>query len=241
MIDIREVCEHHDGIQSPITVEKIRAVGDSLRLRPGQEVLDLGAGTGGPAVILAKHFRCRVTAVENSSSFAEAGRERARAAGVSDLIEYVISDATEFSIQRGAYDAAVCFGAAWILGGFAGTAMALRAAVPLGGHVVIGDVFEPSEPRPDQQSPVLTLRSMLTTMVRLGLTPVGMTVASHDDWDRYHSQMMLAFEDWIDANPNHPDLAEVRSHRPRQLFGALAQRDAGWAVVAGRKRGHDEC
>ncbi|GAA4986384.1 hypothetical protein GCM10023317_11790 [Actinopolymorpha pittospori] len=162
-------------------------------------MLDLGAGTGGPAVVLAKHFRCRVTAVENSSSFAEAGRERARAAGVSDLIEYVISDVTEFSIERGAYDAAVCFGAAWILGGFAGTAEALRAAVPLGGHVVIGDVFEPSEPRPDQEGAALTLRGMLTTMVGLGLTPVGMTVASHDDWDRYHSQMMLAFEDWIDA------------------------------------------
>ncbi|WP_157181508.1 hypothetical protein [Actinopolymorpha alba] len=177
-----------------------------------------------------------MTAVENSERFAEAGLERARAAGVADLIEYVISEGAGFTLERDKYDVAVCLGAAWVLGGFTKTAEALRNAVPVGGHVAIGDGFEPDESRLGNARRSHSLRDMLTMMVGLGLMPVSMTVASHDDWDRYHSQMMLAFEDWIDANPSHPDLAEVRSQRTSQLLGAITQRDAGWALIAGRKR-----
>ncbi|MFD2081786.1 hypothetical protein [Actinopolymorpha cephalotaxi] len=76
---------------------------------------------------------------------------------------------------------------------------------------------------------------MLETLLELGLVPISMAQSSYDDWDDYHSRMMGAVEDWLDANPNHSDAAALRSGRIDGLRGALEQREASWALVAGRK------
>lgn len=235
--DLRRIGESHDGLQSPISAEKIRLLGSRMHLTAGQTVLDIGAGTAGPAVILARQFGCRVVAVEQDEEFARLGRERAASADVADLIAYHVCDGAEFPIETGAYDAAVCIGAAWILGGFGGTAVQLRDAVRLGGHVAIGDLFaSPIESGTEPATP--TLRDMLTTMIGLDLAPISMAAASYDDWDEYHSRMMLAGQDWIDAHAHHPATGQVRE-MPNSIEGTLRQREMGWALLAGRKRAPD--
>ncbi|HUP86071.1 MAG TPA: methyltransferase domain-containing protein [Acidimicrobiales bacterium] len=124
---------------NPSSAAKIRALGARLRLGPHSTVLDLGCGTGGPAVLLAKEYGCRVTGVDHHEPFLAHARERAEEAGVVDLVDLVASDGAEFVGTAPSFDAALCIGAAWILGGFASTATTLREHVPLGGHVVIGD------------------------------------------------------------------------------------------------------
>ncbi len=57
-----EVVERDHEIQDPVSPEKIRLLGD---------------GKGGPALILAATYRCRVRGVEIRPAFAEAARARA--------------------------------------------------------------------------------------------------------------------------------------------------------------------
>ena len=115
-------------LQNPTSAEKIRLFGDRLRLAPGKHVLDLASGRGGPALILAKAFGCRVTGIERSAEFYEAACERARAAGLESLVEFVHADARDVSFEREAYDVAMCLGASFIWNGLEGALAALSQA-----------------------------------------------------------------------------------------------------------------
>jgi cyclopropane fatty-acyl-phospholipid synthase-like methyltransferase len=57
-----EVVERDHEIQDPTSPEKIRLLGEYLRLTSESHVLDIACGKGGPALILAATatFGCRV-------------------------------------------------------------------------------------------------------------------------------------------------------------------------------------
>jgi SAM-dependent methyltransferase len=234
MADLRLIAESHGGFQSPLNEQMIIDLGRKIGLGPRQVVLDAGAGSGGPAVLLAKQVGCRVIAVESSEALVALGVERARSEGVGDLINYVCCDLADFELEPEMYDAALCLGAAWILGGFAKTAQALGDAVRVGGHVGVGDLAAATGAGDDHEA--LSMRRMLEVFLELGLMPVTMAQSSLADWDGYHSRMMLAVEDWIDANPDDPDIELVRGSRIDAINGALAQRELPWVLVAGRRR-----
>jgi cyclopropane fatty-acyl-phospholipid synthase-like methyltransferase len=68
------VVESRHELQNPTSPEKIRLLGEAVGLRDGSRMLDIGGGRGGPAVLLAREFGCRITSVEQSSG-TSAGRE----------------------------------------------------------------------------------------------------------------------------------------------------------------------
>ena len=63
-----------------------------LRLSSGQRVLDIGCGWGGMALTLAREHDVHVTGVTLSENQAQAARERAKAAGLSDRIDIRLLD-----------------------------------------------------------------------------------------------------------------------------------------------------
>ena len=81
-----------------------------LGVGPGDHVLDLGAGLGGPARRLAAATGCRVTGVEHNPAFVEAGRDLTRRVGLEDRLELVHGDASDLS----RFDPGT-FTAAWML------------------------------------------------------------------------------------------------------------------------------
>ena len=90
------VVESKHEIQNPTSAEKIRLLGERLKLGPDSRVLDMGSGRGGPAVLLARSFGCRITCVEQSEEFLRAAKERIKQARVGALVELVHSDGKEF-------------------------------------------------------------------------------------------------------------------------------------------------
>jgi hypothetical protein len=70
------VAERDHLIQNPTSPEKIRRLGELLRLEPKSRVLDIASGRGGPAIILAESFGCHIVGVERPpSSLRWRGRE----------------------------------------------------------------------------------------------------------------------------------------------------------------------
>src|SRR5215471_4036489 len=108
------VAERDHDIQNPTSAEKIRLMGDWLRLGPETRVLDIACGKCGPALVLASTFGCRITGVEQSSEFAAAGRERLAEAGLGELIEVVESDGRDFPLEPESWDVALCLGATFV-------------------------------------------------------------------------------------------------------------------------------
>ena len=63
------VAERDHEIQNPTSEEKLRLLGERIRLVQGSRVLDIASGRGGPARVLAQAFGCRVEGVETAPEF----------------------------------------------------------------------------------------------------------------------------------------------------------------------------
>jgi cyclopropane-fatty-acyl-phospholipid synthase len=87
---------------------KLELVCAKLALQPGERVLDVGCGWGSFAIHAAKHHGARVLGVTLSEPQAQLGRERARAEGVTELVEIRVADYRE--VKEGPFDAIASIG-----------------------------------------------------------------------------------------------------------------------------------
>jgi MPBQ/MSBQ methyltransferase len=74
-------------------------------LKPGMHVLDVGGGLGGPARTLALEFGCRVTVLDLTESYVEAGRMLTGLVGLEDRVDFLVGDALSLPFDDGAFDA----------------------------------------------------------------------------------------------------------------------------------------
>jgi SAM-dependent methyltransferase len=226
-------------IQDPTSPEKIRRLGDYLRLTPESRVLDVACGQGGPALILAEAFGCRIVGVERAGEFVDAARERIAAAKLGSLIEIVHSDALEFPLEPEGFDVAMCLGASFIWGGLDGTLDALEPAAKPGGYVVVGEPYWRRWPLPAEVDDLGWTALVETTrkFEAAGLRVIGLLGASEDDWDRYKSLQWRALEEWLEQHRGDPQWDEIRDeHRAARDWYLSTRRELlGWAIIVGRK------
>jgi SAM-dependent methyltransferase len=212
-----EVVERYHDIQNPTNPEKIRRLGDSLSLTSDSRVLDVACGKGGPALILAGTYGCRILGVEIRDAFAEEARARVAANGLQSLVEVQTADASELELEPEAWDAALCLGAGFVWGTIADAASALRPCVPLGGFVAIGEPFWREWPLPDSidAEAFVDLATTVTRLEQDGLVTTAIIAASADDWDHYESLHWRAIEGWLAEHPVHPDAEDIRAQHDR--------------------------
>jgi predicted O-methyltransferase YrrM len=234
------VAERDHELQNPTSPEKIRLLGERLRLGPETQVLDVASGKCGPAVILAGEFGCRITAIERAPEFVADARERVAAAGLGDRIELVERDAAEAELGRDRYDVAMCLGASFVWSGLHGTLAALTPAVRDGGVVVVGEPFWRRWPVPEgiDAEGYVPLAETVERFATAGLALEGLIASSEDDWDRYESLHWAALEDWLAANADDPDAPRIRElhERYRDDYLSWGRELLGWAMFVGRKR-----
>jgi SAM-dependent methyltransferase len=235
------VVESRHELQNPTSPEKIRLLGGVLGLGTSSRVLDIGGGKGGPAVLLAGELGCRITSVELSSEFAATARARARAAGVGELVEVVESDAKDFAIEHGGYDAALCLGASFAFDGLVPTVRALAEAVPPRGLIAVGEPYWREWPLPEgfatlEGEDFVPLKETLERFESAGVDVVSMIAGSEDDWDRYETLHWLALEEWLAENPDDPQAEEFRERgrRQRERYLRWTRSLLGWAIFVAR-------
>lgn len=88
---------------------KLRHICRKLRLKPGQQLLDIGCGWGGLAIFAARNFGVKVTGVTLSTRQAELASARAREAGLADAVKIELRDYREVNRPEG-FDAIVSVG-----------------------------------------------------------------------------------------------------------------------------------
>ena len=97
--DIASADQFHTG-GKPATLELARLAG----IRKESEVLDVGGGVGGPARTLANEIGCRVTVLDLTEEFVEAGRELTSRTGLSDRIQFEEGDALRLPFPDATFD-----------------------------------------------------------------------------------------------------------------------------------------
>ena len=99
-IDDLAITDQFHGGGKPATVRLARLFGAA----PGQRVLDVGGGLGGPARTLAVEFGCRVTVVDLTESFVRAARVLTARLGLDDRVSHHVGDALDLRFDDGAFD-----------------------------------------------------------------------------------------------------------------------------------------
>lgn len=237
------VAERDHEIQNPLSADKIRLLGERLRLGPGSRVLDIASGRGGPATLLAGEFGCEIEGIELAPEFHAVAVERARAAGLGERATFRLGDASKEELPVEAYDVALCLGASFVWDGLAGTLDALEPAVRPGGHVVVGEPFWRRLPHPDDYSernaPFTTLEGTVTIMETGALRVVSVIASSEDDWDRYETLHWRAVEEWLADNADDPEAGDIRSRHEQYKATYLrhGREYLGWAIFVGWKAG----
>lgn len=86
---------------------KMHHIARKLRLQPGETVVEAGGGWGSLALFLARHYGVKVRTYNISREQVRYARERARAEGLAERVEFIEDDYRNIT---GAYDAFVSVG-----------------------------------------------------------------------------------------------------------------------------------
>jgi cyclopropane fatty-acyl-phospholipid synthase-like methyltransferase len=239
--DFFATIERYHTIQNPISEEKLDLAASYCGIRDGQRVLDVGCGKGWLARRLAKRFDIRITGLEINRVFATEARNLAAAEGLSERIEIVQAPALDFHPEPASYDAVMCIGASFALGGFEPALDWMRRSAKPGGIVAIGEVFANQLPMPADIANMprysgcaRSLWMTVEAMRSLGLMLRGMVESSRDDWNRYHSLHWQAALDWALANPGQPDIKILTDPTGQRCDLEFDGRCIGWAIFVAR-------
>lgn len=97
------------GQQSFCTLPYFDEMVHRVRITAGMRVLDVGSGTGGPALYIAGRAGCRIDGVEINEVGVEVARGLAAGAGVGDRLSFHRGDAMSMPFPDGTFDAAISF------------------------------------------------------------------------------------------------------------------------------------
>lgn len=84
-----------------------RKVMDALGLRRDDEVLDVGCGPGGPAVLIARETGARITGVSISNYDVSAATKRAEEAGLADRLDFRHGDYMALDFPDASFDSVI--------------------------------------------------------------------------------------------------------------------------------------
>lgn len=94
--EVREETYGEDlGQSSWLTAQEWRAFAEQLRIVEGAEVLEVGSGSGGPAIYLAQARGCRVTGVDINENGVRNARALAETRGAAGRVDFQAVDASQ--------------------------------------------------------------------------------------------------------------------------------------------------
>jgi len=118
-----------------------RRLADALSLHPGERVLDVAAGIGTTALLLAAERDIDILGVDLGASQIARARDRADAAGLADRARFEVGDAERLPVDDRAFDAAICECAFCTFPDKATAATEIARVLRPGGRVGITDVW----------------------------------------------------------------------------------------------------
>jgi cyclopropane fatty-acyl-phospholipid synthase-like methyltransferase len=104
----RETYGEDIGQNSWITTDEYDTFYSWLDLSPGNHVLEIASGSGGPALYLARKFKCRITGLDINEEGIKTANQQARAANMTDA-KFQLADVNQgLTFDDETFDAVMC-------------------------------------------------------------------------------------------------------------------------------------
>lgn len=101
ILDLAPV-DHLHARGLPATID----LADRLPIERGQHILDIGCAVGGPARYMADRFGCRVSGIDITPGFIEAGEHLNRLTGMVDQVDLRVGDGATLPYEDSLFDGA---------------------------------------------------------------------------------------------------------------------------------------
>ena len=126
--------------QGPGDAKSTKRAFNKLPGLPGHpEILDIGCGTGGQTLVLAKLSTGNITALDNHAPFIDKLRCNASRAGCAERIHCIVGDMAAMNFPKRSFDVIWCEGAAFVMG-FSNSLKAWRPLLRPQGHLAVSEL-----------------------------------------------------------------------------------------------------
>lgn len=91
---------HGRGLEATLQIAELMQAG------PGDHILDIGSGLGGPARYFARRFGCRVTGIDLTPEFCDVARHLTRLLGMDKRVRFEVGSALTMPFADASFDGA---------------------------------------------------------------------------------------------------------------------------------------
>ncbi len=231
-------------ICNPMNKEKLGKLCKFLKLKRGAHVLDIACGKGEFLIRLAEMYEISGIGVDISQFFIKDCLKKHQERVPNSDIKFIKMDGAKFKPESSElFDVTMCIGASWVYNGYLGTIKALKNMVKPDGLILIGEPYWLKEPDEEylkaegiKKEDFHTHFENMNLGEEDGLTCIYTLVSNHDDWDHYETYQWWAVDNYLRANPDDQDYAEILSltKKWKEKYLRWSRDTTGWAIYVFR-------
>lgn len=203
--------------QGPGSVEDTLKALDLLNLPTDQnlKVVDIGCGSGGQTILLAKILNGQITAVDLFPEFLNELNEKSQNLGLKDKIVTLEKSMDDLPFKKEEFDLIWSEGAIYNIG-FENGLKKWKNYLKTGGYLAVSEITWITQTRPDEieefwksEYPEIDVASnKIKQLENNGYTLVGYFYLSPNSWiETYYKPMQARFENFLKRN-NNSELAK---------------------------------
>ncbi|QDV21562.1 Demethylrebeccamycin-D-glucose O-methyltransferase [Gimesia panareensis] len=215
---------------APVSEVRMSAMLETLELREGQQVLDVGCGCGEILIRLTERYQTLGTGIDVSAEHIAEARRRMQDRVPASAVQFTHADIRSVPLEHNTFDLVLCLGAthAFATGrdAFRNALQQMIPLVPSGGSLLIADGYlkQPASPEyrallgeslPDD----MTHAANVSTGQQLGLTPLSAWTSSTAEWDDFEWTYQRIVERKAREQPDDQE-QQTRLHRRREWIQA---------------------
>ena len=161
-------------------LEATKEIADLLEVAPGDHLLDIGSGIGGPARYLHRRFGCSVTGIDLTAEFCDVARHLTGQVGFGEHVRFEHGDALSMPFAEASFDGAYSMNVSMNIADKGAFYREIRRVLKPGGWLMLSEIARGPGPELDYPVPwaASAEASFLSTLdeTRRGLDAAGFEV-----------------------------------------------------------------